>query len=90
MSSQKSDLPTHPAAHEHVAHEKEQSKNGERVVNALELDPFAAPSVYYGSSHSPRKVAKSRTLSAVSCNPLTVAWHMMALQCLKRWCFGDS
>lgn len=68
MSSQKSDLPTHPAAHEHVVHEKEQSKNGERVVNALDLDPFAAPSVYYGSSHSPRKVAKSRTLSAVSYN----------------------
>ena len=34
---------------------------------SLDLDPYAAPSDYYGKSHASRKVAKSRTLPAVSC-----------------------
>ena len=31
----------------------------------IDLDPYATPAEYYGHSHGPRKVAKSRTLSQV-------------------------
>ncbi len=33
---------------------------------SLDLDPYASPAEYYGKSHAGRKVAKSRTYSAVS------------------------
>lgn len=37
----------------------------------LDTNPLAPPAEYYGKSHGPRKVAKSRTYSAVSppCSP---------------------
>jgi len=60
MSAQKSTVPIHT---------KNNVKEGEHAHDrkvSLNLDPFAAPDVYYGSSHNPRKVAKSRTYSAVS------------------------
>lgn len=60
MSSQKSTVPVHS---------KNSTKEGEHAHDrkiSLNLDPYAAPDVYYGSSHNPRKVAKSRTYSAVS------------------------
>ena len=63
MSSQKSALPIHPSKTEKSS--SVQHNNGEAKVS-LDTDPFAAPNVYYGTSHSPRKVAKSRTYSAVS------------------------
>ncbi|EME46346.1 glycoside hydrolase family 37 protein [Dothistroma septosporum NZE10] len=56
MSSQQSALPHHTRKPSH--------QNGEQNLS-LDLDPYAAPSVYYGGSHSPRKVAKSRTYSAI-------------------------
>lgn len=46
------------------------------------LDPFAPPGVYYGKSHGPRKVAKSRTYSAVS---LSVKQYFA---CRKFWLRG--
>ena len=53
MSTQQSTLPIH-------------AKNSARnPVRKNTLDPFAAPAAYYGESHNPRKVAKSRTYSAV-------------------------
>ncbi|KAK4539450.1 hypothetical protein LTR36_010927 [Oleoguttula mirabilis] len=51
MSSQHSALPIHTAKPDRKA--------------TLNLDPYAAPDVYYGASHSPRQVAKSRTYSAI-------------------------
>lgn len=33
---------------------------------SLDTNPLAPPAEYYGKSHGPRKVAKSRTYSAVS------------------------
>ncbi|KAH9835953.1 Neutral trehalase [Teratosphaeria destructans] len=51
MSAQQSAIPIHTKQDNH------------RV--SLSLDPYAAPDVYYGGSHSPRKVGKSRTYSAV-------------------------
>jgi len=59
MSAQKSTVPIHT---------KNNVKEGEHAHDrkvSLNLDPFAAPDVYYGSSHNPRKVAKSRTYSAI-------------------------
>lgn len=58
---QKSELPTHAR----VTFKKEHHPNGQEVQKpTLETDPYAAPNVYYGASHAPRKVAKSRTYSA--------------------------
>lgn len=54
MASQKSSLPIHV----------KQQPSPRKV--SLDLDPYAAPAEYYGKSHGPRKVAKSRTYSAVS------------------------
>ena len=56
MSSQKSALPVRTTS---------PKQNTPRKVS-LDLDPYAAPAEYYGKSHGPRKVAKSRTYSAVS------------------------
>ncbi|KAK3686947.1 alpha,alpha-trehalase nth1 [Vermiconidia calcicola] len=54
MSSPKASLPIHTTT---------TSKPSTRRVS-LELDPYASPAEYYGKSHGPRKVAKSRTYSA--------------------------
>lgn len=51
MSSQQSAIPIHT---------KKNDRKG-----TLNLDPYAAPDVYYGNSHSPRQVAKNRTYSAI-------------------------
>lgn len=56
MNVQKSAVPT-------LTTQKTRSDDKEHT---LDLDPYAAPNVYYGASHSTRKVAKSRTYSAVS------------------------
>lgn len=61
MSGQKSELPLHPIPHPDG---NGRDKQAPRV--SLSLDPYAAPDVYYGQSHTPRQVAKSRTYSAVS------------------------
>ncbi|KAI7153053.1 Neutral [Hortaea werneckii] len=70
MSGQKSELPLHPNPHPDG---NGRDKQAPRV--SLSLDPYAAPDVYYGQSHTPRQVAKSRTYSAVdhSHNPLVSA-----------------
>ncbi|SMR41695.1 unnamed protein product [Zymoseptoria tritici ST99CH_1A5] len=67
MSTQKSELAVHqPTPNEHHAHFEQiaENRNGEQAVS-LDTDPYAAPNVYYGASHNPRKVAKSRTYSAI-------------------------
>lgn len=63
MSSQKSALPIHTTQdpHNNVHNEK-----GHHEHISLDLDPYAPSNVYYGADHGPRKVAKSRTYSAVS------------------------
>lgn len=63
MSSQKSALPIHTTQdpHNNVHNEK-----GQHEHISLDLDPYAPSNVYYGADHGPRKVAKSRTYSAVS------------------------
>jgi len=33
---------------------------------SFEIDPFASPAIYYGEDQAPRKIHKTRTLSAVS------------------------
>lgn len=73
MSSQESVLPIHPAkdshandTHHNSQHNPHEDKTHPKEHVSLDLDPYAAPSVYYGASHHPRKVAKSRTYSAVS------------------------
>ncbi|KAF2211705.1 glycoside hydrolase family 37 protein [Cercospora zeae-maydis SCOH1-5] len=72
MSSQESVLPLHPAKHSHtnnsqqpLQHNPHDEKAQPQDHLSLDLDPYAAPNVYYGTSHNPRKVAKSRTYSAV-------------------------
>lgn len=62
MSSQKSALPIHTTQdpHNNVHNEK-----GHHEHISLDLDPYAPSNVYYGADHGPRKVAKSRTYSAV-------------------------
>ena len=59
MSAQKSALPFRSPS-------SNPDKAGLPRQVTLDLDPYAAPNVYYGASHNPRKVAKSRTYSAVS------------------------
>lgn len=62
MSSQKSALPVHPSP----AASKDQIVGLlQRQNSSTAVDPYAAPEVYYGESHSPRRLAKSRTYSAI-------------------------
>ena len=56
MSTQQSNLPIHANA-KHTTRSSIARKNT--------LDPYAAPAAYYGQSHNPRQIAKSRTYSAV-------------------------
>jgi alpha,alpha-trehalase len=65
MSTQKSVLPIHPTRNDH---------DHGNAPTSLDLDPFAAPNVYYGTSHGPRKVAKSRTYSAVGEDGMKRRW----------------
>ncbi|KAK3678894.1 alpha,alpha-trehalase nth1 [Recurvomyces mirabilis] len=55
MSGQQSALPIRTSDPKEQSHQRK---------NTLTVDPYAAPEVYYGSSHGPRKVAKGRTYSA--------------------------
>lgn len=65
MSLQRPELPIRTNVDEHAIQSIE-TKDGEAIEQlSLDLDPFAAPNVYYGGSHTLRKVAKSRTYSAV-------------------------
>lgn len=64
MSLQRSELPIHPKDDSAVRPPTHHTSNTNNDVT-LDLDPYAAPNVYYGTSHSSRKVAKSRTYSAV-------------------------
>lgn len=70
MSSQKSELPirtnssSNPSEHpRNDSHQGIPAKDDTQAI--IDLDPFASPAEYYGQSHAPRKVAKSRTFSAV-------------------------
>lgn len=74
MSSQKSELPIHTSASlqplikvkSNVQHEtipEHKSVSHEQAI--IDLDPYATPAEYYGQSHGPRKVAKSRALSTL-------------------------
>lgn len=60
--------------------------NSPRKVS-LDLDPYAAPNVYYGQSHGPRKASKSRTMSAVSPpqSPRSPHWPYEPQNYVKRW-----
>lgn len=72
MSVQKSDTSSHPAHNdqpEQHEHHHPSFQNGDLNKLSLDTDPYAAPNVYYGASHSSRRVAKSRTYSAVSTAP---------------------
>lgn len=85
MSSQQSEIPirttirvtqptdtnaSHHDLQESIAEQPEVKHDTATAV--IDLDPYASPAVYYGQSHAPRKVAKSRTLSAVGVLVLTM------------------
>lgn len=66
MSSQESDVHI-LSLHDSYSTRKhlDTPDNNKHATSAVDLDAYASPQVYYGSTYASRKVAKSRTLSLV-------------------------
>jgi alpha,alpha-trehalase len=86
MSSQKSEHASHVSfANTSPSGGKNGATRSRESIR--DVDVYAAPETYYGSSHAPRKVAKSRTMSAVSAFPDRRVEHaLVAIVAIGVWC----